>query len=88
LPTAFTLVSFSAYSSTVKMEAICYSETSEIDNRVHPGFFSAYSSTLKMEAICYSETSEIDNRVHPGFFLGLFFDPEDGGDMLLRNVGD
>jgi hypothetical protein len=25
--------------------------------------------------------------VHAGFFLGLFFDPEDGGDMFLRNVG-
>jgi hypothetical protein len=24
---------------------------------------------------------------HAGFFLDLFFDPEDGGDMLLRNVG-
>jgi hypothetical protein len=22
-----------------------------------------------------------------GIFLGLFFDPEDGGDMFLRNVG-
>jgi hypothetical protein len=24
---------------------------------------------------------------HAGFFLGLFFDPEDGGDMFLHNVG-
>jgi hypothetical protein len=22
-----------------------------------------------------------------GFLLDIFFDPEDGGDMLLRNVG-
>jgi hypothetical protein len=24
---------------------------------------------------------------HAGFLLGLFLDPEDGGDMFLRNVG-
>jgi hypothetical protein len=24
---------------------------------------------------------------HVGFLLGLFFDPEDGGDMFLRNIG-
>jgi hypothetical protein len=24
--------------------------------------------------------------LHVGFLLGLFFDPEDGGDMFLRNV--
>jgi hypothetical protein len=23
---------------------------------------------------------------HAGFLLGLFFDPEDGGNMFLRNV--
>jgi hypothetical protein len=26
-------------------------------------------------------------RFHVGFFLGLFFDPEDGGDIFLRNIG-
>jgi hypothetical protein len=24
---------------------------------------------------------------HAGFLLGLFFDPEDGDDIFLRNVG-
>jgi hypothetical protein len=24
---------------------------------------------------------------HAGFFLGLFFDPEDGGDMFHHNLG-
>jgi hypothetical protein len=25
--------------------------------------------------------------LHAGFFLGLFFDLEDGGDILSRNIG-
>jgi hypothetical protein len=25
--------------------------------------------------------------LHAGFLLGLFFDPEDGGNMFLRNIG-
>jgi hypothetical protein len=25
--------------------------------------------------------------LHAGFLLGLIFNPEDGGDMILRNVG-
>jgi hypothetical protein len=25
--------------------------------------------------------------LHAGFLFGLFFDPEDGGDMFFRNVG-
>jgi hypothetical protein len=51
-------------------------------------------STLKMEAICSSETSVDTKRTtrlatcfDAGFLLSLFFDPEDGGDMFLRNVG-
>jgi hypothetical protein len=25
--------------------------------------------------------------LHAGFLIGLIFDPDDGGDMLLRNIG-
>jgi hypothetical protein len=32
-------------------------------------------------------TSKLCLLFHAGFFFGLFFDPEDGYEMLLRNVG-
>jgi hypothetical protein len=33
------------------------------------------------------EKSYVCNLLHVGFLLGLFFEPEDGGDMFLQNVG-
>jgi hypothetical protein len=46
---------------------------------------------LKMEAICSSETSTDFHRLaicfYAGILLRLFFDPEDGGDIFLRNIG-
>jgi hypothetical protein len=34
---------------------------------------------IKQSSPCY--------LLHAGLLLGLFFDPEDGGDMFLRKVG-
>jgi hypothetical protein len=34
---------------------------------------------LKVNSACY--------MFHAGFLLGLFVDPEDGGDMFVRNFG-
>jgi hypothetical protein len=37
------------------------------------------NSSLFWSAVCY--------LLHAGFLLGLYFDPENGGNMFLRNVG-
>jgi hypothetical protein len=34
----------------------------------------------------YSKKSSACHLLHAGLLLGLFFDPEDGGDMFLGNV--
>jgi hypothetical protein len=39
---------------------------------------SLHFSYHKQSSACY--------LLHPGLLLGLFFDPEDEGDMFLRNV--
>jgi hypothetical protein len=33
------------------------------------------------------ETISAGSLLHAGFMLGLIFEPEDGSDMLLQNVG-
>jgi hypothetical protein len=42
-------------------------------------FMSNTSSNIKLNTTCHMFSL--------WFLLSLFFDPEDGGDMLLRNVG-
>jgi hypothetical protein len=32
-------------------------------------------------------TNKFPKLLHVGLLLGLFFNPEDGGDMFLQNVG-
>jgi hypothetical protein len=33
------------------------------------------------------KAGSVCHLIHAGFLLGLFFDPEDGGDMFLLNIG-
>jgi hypothetical protein len=43
---------------------------------------------VSKEHIAKQETNgSACSLLHGGFFFGLFFNTEDGGDMLLRNVG-
>jgi hypothetical protein len=44
-------------------------------------------STLKVNRSFVEHVTSIFWLLHDGFFLGLLFDPDDGGDMFLRNVG-
>jgi hypothetical protein len=37
--------------------------------------------------LCSVELCLLSNRFHADFLLGLLFEPEDEGDMFLRNVG-
>jgi hypothetical protein len=32
-------------------------------------------------------TSSVSYLLHAAFLIGVFFDPEDGGDMFLQNIG-
>jgi hypothetical protein len=36
--------------------------------------------------VSVEELAELATCFHGGFLLGLFFNPEDGGDIFLRNV--
>jgi ABC-type microcin C transport system permease subunit YejB len=46
-------------------------------NQVIIGFFQRSNICVILLAICF----------HGGSYWAYFFDPEDGGDMFLRNVG-
>jgi hypothetical protein len=51
-----------------------------------------YPSSRIMKEHNISEIRSVDGSachlLHTGFLLGLFFDPEDRGDMFLRNMVD
>jgi hypothetical protein len=48
-----------------------------------------YSGLVELKAKQEASVKQAASRalIHACFFSGLFFDPEDGGDMFLRNVG-
>jgi hypothetical protein len=56
--------------------------------KVNPHFGGTYRLHLQGPRISREETSvKGGKQSHTGFLLGLFFVPEDGGDMFLRNIG-
>jgi hypothetical protein len=51
--------------------------------------FAIFSTLLNMDPVLHNVEFEalLVTCFHAGFLLDLFFDPEDGGEMFLRNVG-
>jgi hypothetical protein len=45
------------------------------------------SNTINMKSIIFWDMTPCSLLSTTGWFAELFFDPEDGGDMFLRNVG-
>jgi hypothetical protein len=91
LPPAFTLVSFSTYFLTLKMEAIYSSETSVdfslLATCFHTGFLLGLFVDLEDGGDAPPKRRLTLACFHTGILLGLFFYLEDGGDMFLRDVG-
>jgi hypothetical protein len=45
-----------------------------------------FSQRWLSKVLFWDITLRLPNCFHAGILLGLFFGPEDGGDMFLRNV--
>jgi hypothetical protein len=46
-----------------------------------------FASIFRIEVYAKQQTSTANKLLHGGFLLGLFFDPEDGSDVFIRNAG-
>jgi hypothetical protein len=77
----FTLVSCSAYSSTLKMEVTCSFETCHLLSRWFLAHFILWPLRWRLHV-----PPKFVTCFDTGFLLGLFFHPEDGGYMFLRNL--
>jgi hypothetical protein len=48
--------------------------------------FEVLTAVVMKSSISALLQSSLDTCFHAGFLPGVFFDPEDGGNMFLRNV--
>jgi hypothetical protein len=57
--------------------------------KINRRFGETYCRLLQCQQISCAGGKQVLHAAcfHRGFFLGLFFDLEDGGDVIFRNVG-
>jgi hypothetical protein len=80
------LVGFEVLTAVVMKSSIFWDITQCNPFKVNRSFRKNISPIFGVEEKANQETSVLATCFHVSFFLGLIFDPEDGGDMFLRNV--
>jgi hypothetical protein len=75
--TSFCYVGFEVLTAVVMKSSVFWDITPCNPLKINRHFGGTFR--LHVGSACYP--------LHAGFLLGIFFDPEDGGDMFLRNVG-
>jgi hypothetical protein len=51
------------------------------------GIYRLHHQCLRISQGTATEANQRKQCFHAGFFLGIFFNPKDGNDMFIRNVG-
>jgi hypothetical protein len=71
----------------MKLAGTIRARGSRAANHIFLNFWTFSNTGIKLEVqVKLNSRGYTFYPLHTGFLLGLFFDPEDGGDMFFRNV--